>query len=435
MNWRPIGLIIKREYLDRVRSTSFAIGTVLGVVGIIALSFLPQLFQLINQETTLKVAIVDPHNLISSYLPADVEPQVATGTQTGLDQNPSISARIKFSRASATDPSLNDQVKSGKLGGYVVVQGDKPSNVEFVMHVKERPGVVTNSRLLLLLSNAATQARIRESGISPEQVAALFSTPSLKMEPVSGVTLKDEKAAFQAQALVYALLILLYMTTLMYGLQVAMGVVYEKSNRVIEILITSVRPIELMLGKVFGIGLLGLTQYGAWVLVGLAGFMFSSVFGGSSASASAGGGLELASVPPSTLFFFLVFFLLGYLVYAALYAALGSLVNRTEEVNSITTPVTIIVVGVYLLSMLALGNPEAEYVKWLSFLPFLSPMLMFIRIALSSPAWWEPLVAIALLIASVFFFSWLAARIYRIGVLMYGKRPSFREIGRQLRAS
>jgi len=135
-----------------------------------------------------------------------------------------------------------------------------------------------------------------------------------------------------------------------------------------------------------------------------------------------------------TRLFFLVFFVLGYLLFASIYAALGSLVNRSEEVNSITTPVTIIMVGTYLLSIYSLGNADSELVRWLSFVPFFTPMLMFIRVALSNPAWWELLISVVLLALSSLFFAWVAAKIYRIGVLLYGKRPSFREVGRLLRS-
>ena len=241
--------------------------------------------------------------------------------------------------------------------------------------------------------------------------------------------MRDEQSLFQSQALVYFLLILLYGSMVIYGVQVATGVVFEKSSRVMEVLITSVRPIELMLGKVFGIGFVGLTQVGLWVLVGFLGVVVSI---------SANGGqlpVNITSVPPATLIYFLIFFVLGYLVYAALYAALGSLVNKTEDVNSITMPVTLLLVANYLLSLSALGNPDAEYVRWLSFVPVLTPMLMFIRVALGSSGWWEPVLAIALLAATILFFSWIAAKIYRVGVLLYGKRPSFREIGRLLLTS
>jgi ABC-2 type transport system permease protein len=143
----------------------------------------------------------------------------------------------------------------------------------------------------------------------------------------------------------------------------------------------------------------------------------------------------LIAVPATTLLYFLLFFILGYLVYASLYAALGSLVNRIEDVNSITTPLNIVLIVTYFLSIYALGNPDAEYVRWLSYVPFFTPMLMFIRVSLSNPAWWEPLVSIVLLLGAIFLFTWLAAKIYRVGVLLYGKRPSFREIGRLLRAA
>ncbi len=444
MNLHHINLIIRREFLERLRSPGFIIGTILGIVGIVGLSFAPALLQLIGQETTLKIAVVDPHNLIYPYLPQGNDQQPASTPQAAAGQsaNPagveqaagaSTGARLAFLKADLSDPAvLSDRIKQGKLGAYVVVQGDKATDVTFQMHAKDRPDAVTSSRVLLLLSAASTQAKIRESGLTPEQAASLFAAPGFKIEPIVGGALKDEKAVFQSQFLVYVLLILLYGTTVMYGLAVAMGVVYEKSTRVMEILITSARPIELMLGKVFGIGLAGLAQYVLWVAAGFGALVFSSLGKSSSAGAPQ---FELASVPPGTLVAFLVFFVLGYLVYAALYAALGSLVNRTEDVNSVTTPITLMLVATYLLSLAALGNTDADYVKWLSFVPFLSPMLMFIRVALSNPAWWEPVLAVAILIISIFFFAWLAAKIYRVGVLLYGKRPSFREIGRMLRTT
>ena len=334
-----------------------------------------------------------------------------------------ISAGILFSNANTTDLNiLSEQVKSGALNAYIIVDGDKPSNVSFRYQSKDRPSQTVSARLLAILTSAAVEARFKESGITPAQAQALFSTPDLKIEPIVAGTLTDEKVLAQSTALVYVLLILLYVTMLMYGIQVAMGVVEEKSSRVMEILITAIRPIELMLGKVFGVGLLGLTQYAIWVGAGLVVLLLSGSLGSTLETA----GVSLASVPAPTLIFFLVFFVLGYLLLACIYAALGSLVNRTEEVNSITTPVNLVMVAIYLVSIWALSNPEADIVKGLSFVPFFTPMLMFIRIALSSPGWWEVALSILILAASSLFFAWVAAKVYRTGVLLYGKRPSFR---------
>jgi ABC-2 type transport system permease protein len=433
MNFRNVVLILKREYLQRLRSPGFIIGAVLGVLAVVALAFLPSLLNLLNQPTTTKVAVVDPHNLIYSYLPVQTVPTpTALPTSTSQSALPVASGIIIFSKADTADETtLSQRVTAGTLDGYVIVNGDQASNVSFTYHVKDRPGTTTAIQLATLLSAATTQAKLAQLGITAQQAQALFSTPKVTVEPIAAGTLKNQSVVEQSTLLVYVLLIFLYVTILMYGLQVAMGVVEEKSSRIMEILVTAVRPVELMMGKVVGIGLAGLTQAGIVVVAGLA----LLAVGGSLSGAISTSGVDIALVPASTLILFLVFFLLGYLLFAALYGALGSLVSRTEDVNSITGPLTIVMVGVYLVSISALGNPDADYIKWLSFVPFFTPMLMFIRVALSNPPIWEIALSIVLLIAAIFLCTWLAAKIYRIGVLMYGKRPSFRDVFRMLRTT
>lgn len=433
MNLRHVRLIVRREYLQRVKGPGFIIGTILGVLGLAALSFLPVLLNLLNQQSATKIAVVDQRNLIYPYLSALTAPTPTPvpGSSTAQSSLP-LSSSLKFSKADTTDESvLSQRVIKGDINAYVIVNGDKPSAVTFTYHGKDRPAVLAATQLTAYLTAATTQAKLQELGITSQQAGVIFSSPTLNVEPVVGGALKDEKVQFQSSALVYILLVLLYITILMYGVQVAMGVVEEKSSRVMEILITAVQPIELMMGKVLGVGLAGLTQYGLWVLSGLSVLLL----GGSLGQTLSGSGIDIASVPAATLFSFLLFFVLGYLLLASLYAALGSLVSRTEEVNSITGPLTIVMVGVYLVSIYAISNPDAEFVRWLSFVPFFTPMLMFIRVALSNPALWEFILAVVILAATSLLFTWIAAKIYRVGVLLYGKRPSFREIARLLRAS
>jgi ABC-2 type transport system permease protein len=435
MNFRSVAIVLKREYLQRLRSPGFIIGAVLGVLAVVALAFLPSLLNLLNQPSTTKVAVVDPHNLIYPYLPIQTEststptPVPASAAQSAL---PAASGIIQFSKADTPDEAaLSQRVNAGNLDGYVIVNGDQASSVSFTYHVKDRPGTTTAIQLANILTAATTQAKLAQLGITAQQALALFSTPKVTVEPIVAGTLKNQSVVAQSTLLVYVLLLFLYITILMYGLQVAMGVVEEKSSRIMEILVTAVRPVELMMGKVVGIGLAGLTQAGIVVVAGL---MLLAI-GGSLSSAISTSGVDIALVPAGTLILFLVFFLLGYLLFAALYGALGSLVSRTEDVNSITGPLTIVMVGVYLISIAALSNPDADYIKWLSFVPFFTPMLMFIRVALSNPPIWEIALSIALLIAAIFLCTWLAAKIYRIGVLMYGKRPSFRDVFRMLRTT
>jgi ABC-2 type transport system permease protein len=417
-----------------VRSPGFIIGTVLGVLGLAALAFVPALISALNENSSAKVAVVDEHDIVYSTLeilskptPTPV-PGSAPVAQTGLP----VGAPIKFIKATTADTAaLDAQVTNGDINAYLVVNGDKASIATFTYHAKDRPGNLTASQLSGYLNAALTQAKLAEFGISAQQAQSLYSPPELKVVPVAGGALKDENAQIQSVALVYVLLILLYIVILMYGLQVAMGVVEEKSSRVMELLITAIRPIELMAGKILGIGLAGLTQAGLWVVSGLVVLLFRSVLG----DAVGGIGIDVASVPLPTLLSFLLFFVLGYVLYAAMYAALGSLVSKTEDVNSVTAPLTIINVAVYLVSIYALSDPDATIVKVLSFVPFFTPMLMFIRVALGTVAIWEFVLGVLLVLVMSYLLTWFAAKIYRIGVLLYGKRPSAREIVRLLRTN
>ena len=433
MRLRNIQLILQREYWQRVRSPGFIIGTIVGVLGLAALAFVPALLNLLDQSTASKVAVVDPRNVVYPYLevlsrptPTPVPGQAANTEQLPLTQS------IMFVKAETEEQAaLSAAVNKGEIKAYLVVSGDKPSNATFVYYGKDRPGGLEAAQLNAYLSAALTQGKLQEFGITAEQAQAVFSPPELKVEPIVGAVLKDERAQFNSTALVYFLLIGLYILILMYGVQVAMGVVEEKSSRVMELLITAARPIELMAGKVLGVGAVGLTQAGLWVLSGLVVLLFGSALG----SAAQGIGIDVASVPAPTLLSFLVFFILGYLLYAATYAALGSLVSRVEDVNSITAPLTIVNVGVYLVSFYALADPNAQIVRVLSFVPFFTPMVMFIRVALGSAAIWEFVVGAVLVAITSYLLTWLAARIYRVGVLLYGKRPSVREIVRLLRTA
>ncbi len=434
MNFRNLLLILKREYLQRVRSPGFIIGTVVGILGLAALAFVPALIGLLDQSSIAKVAVVDQNDLVfptlellSKPTPTPV-PGSTPAPQTGL----SVGSPIRFSKATTTDPTaLDAQVTNGDISAYLIVEGDKASTTTFTYHAKDRPGNLTSSQLSAYLNVALTQAKLKEFGVSAQQAQSLYSPPELKVVPVGGGVLKDQNAQIQSAALVYVLLILLYVVILMYGLQVAMGVVEEKSSRVMELLITAIRPIELMAGKILGIGLAGLTQAGLWVASGLVVLLFRNVLG----DAVGGIGIDVASVPLPTLLSFLLFFILGYVLYAAMYAALGSLVSKTEDVNSVTAPLTIINVAVYLVSIYALSDPEATFVKILSFVPFFTPMLMFIRVALGTTAIWEFVLGVVLVLAMSYLLTWFAAKIYRVGVLLYGKRPSVREIVRLMRTT
>jgi ABC-2 type transport system permease protein len=223
--------------------------------------------------------------------------------------------------------------------------------------------------------------------------------------------------------------VFIYITVLIYGVTVMRGVMEEKQSRIIEVLLASVKPFELMLGKVVGIGLVGLTQYVVWVVSGLALSALSAV------AAVAVAGFDLPKISVSLMIFFMVYYLLGYFLYAALYAMIGAIVSNEDDGQQAQWPVSMTFAMSFVLSTLAMENPNGVAVTILSLIPFFGPSLMFLRIAIGSAPAWQIAASITLLILTIVVVTWIAAKIYRVGVLMYGKRPTLPELARWLRYS
>jgi ABC-2 type transport system permease protein len=212
----------------------------------------------------------------------------------------------------------------------------------------------------------------------------------------------------------------------MYGITVMRGVIEEKSSRIVEVIASSVKPTQMMMGKLIGIGLVGLTQYAIWVGSAAA----ITAFG---ASMVASRGLTMPKLPISLLIYFVIFFLLGYFLYATLYAMVGAMVSTEEEAQQAQMPVTMLIVVPMLLFGMVMNNPSSGMSIGLSMVPFFAPTLMMMRISLVNPPMWQVLTSIGGMVVAILAAVWLAARIYRVGILMYGKRPSIAELGRWLR--
>jgi ABC-2 type transport system permease protein len=210
---------------------------------------------------------------------------------------------------------------------------------------------------------------------------------------------------------------------------VATEITAEKSSRVMEVLISSVSPLKQMFGKIIGICLLGLVQIVVFVVVGAANLLVPQ-----NLDKIKSFNIDLGDVQLSLLGYFVIFYLLGYFIYATIFAAVGSLVSRTEEVGQAIMPVTFLIIAGFMIAMFGLQNPNAPFVVAMSFVPFFSPLIMFLRIGMSDPALWEIWLSIGITAATMLALGWLAAKIYRVGVLMYGKRPSFAELRKAMKA-
>ena len=332
---------------------------------------------------------------------------------------PGVSVHVVDADAAA----IREQVSSGAYEGAAIIE-----SAQKVTYIARSLGMYDNTGSILTsaLQAAYRLEKLKALGASAEEVSGILMPPvNISVENL-GVSQMD--TFFYT----YALIMALYMAILIYGQLVATSVATEKSSRSMELLITSARPNSLLFGKIIGSGLAGLVQMAA--IFGSA-IVFYNVN-----AASWQGNQIIASIfnmPPAIVGFALLFFVLGYFLYAFMFGAIGSLASRTEDVNTTVLPVMfgfIIAFMVVMFSM-ASGNIDNAAMRFCSYLPFTSPMAMFVRIAMSSPAWYEIVISVILLIASSWLIGVVAARIYRLGVLMYGKPPKLGELMRVLKAA
>jgi ABC-2 type transport system permease protein len=217
--------------------------------------------------------------------------------------------------------------------------------------------------------------------------------------------------------------LLIYFFILMYGAMVMQGVLEEKTNRIVEILVSSVKPFDLMMGKLIGIGLVGLTQFALWGVM----IAVFAVFGTSQLEFSLISSLFAQGNLLGLCLYFILFFIGGFLMYAALFAAIGAMVNSQEDTQQYMMPITLLIVFAFFIGINSAQNPDGSLAFWASLIPFTSPIVMMTRLPYGVP-WWELVLSISFLVVSVILIVQLAAKIYRVGILMYGKKPSYSEI-------
>lgn len=414
---KQFGAIFKFEFLNIVKTKSYIIITVLlvAIMGIV-ISF--------NQIT----------NSFSDGDSDDIPPD--TEKETLLIKNdtdiPDELYLQGFKEIFSTEnlvvtensvDEISDSVKNDRSVGAVYIKTEKSFNyiVKDITMYDETVNLIEETIKNIYVGNSLSKA-----GISDKDISALL-----------GVEIKSDVIAVGVNQVdyyfyTYALLILLFMSIIMYGSQVAMSVVSEKSSRTMEILITSAKPKNLIFGKVLGAGFAGLLQF---AIILLSGFCFFRINAASWESDSV---IALIfNIPPKTLSFALIFFIGGYFIYAFLYAAFASLVSRTEEINTVVMPIQMILMLVYMLVMVRVisGNLDDVLMKVLSIIPFSSPMAMFVRISMGAPSAIEISVSIAVLFASIIFIGYLSAAMYRLGVLMYGKPPKMNEVFKIMKQS
>jgi ABC-2 type transport system permease protein len=323
------------------------------------------------------------------------------------------------------------QVRSGKIKGLLTVTRDAGGELSFDALTDARP---TDQRLFAV-RQAVTQInigdRLQRAGIDPAQAGQIFAETPFKVTPLDPNAKNPEDNFGPNYVLALAMVILTFMAVITYGVWVATSVAEEKSSRVMELLVTAATPRQLLAGKVLGTGAAGLTQYVAVVIAAMAGLLLQG-FAAKLVLGDAGGatlqGLNLWVLLP-----FGIFFIGGFALYCILYAGLGSMASRQEDVQQVTGPMIVIGMVGYFAAFTAVNVPDASWVQWASLVPFFSPYLLPLRLLLSTVAPWEWVVAAVLMVAFVVGALWIAARLYSAGVLLYGQRMGIRAVWRATR--
>ena len=432
-----IGLIIKREYLTRVRKRSFIIMTFLGPILMAAIYIIPIMLAINSNTDHLRVAVVDESRWFESSFTNNDDHTFVPMHGQPID-------------------SVKEMVKNGVFDMALYVpptQLNIPSNA-VVYSIRQVPMEV-ETYISSVMEKEIKDQKLMAKGVDPEIVSAVKTDVNLSIMRMDEKGNEKETFTEVQFALGIVLAMLVYGFIIFFGGQVMQGVSEEKNNRIIEVIVSSVKPFQLMMGKIIGVSLVALTQFVLWIVLTLVLFLGFSAYLGISNPGMLSQGTVMAqeitsndimsnenvqsilqivhSIDFGTIIMtFLIFFILGYLLYATLFAAIGSLVDNNTDSQQFTLPVTVPLLVAFFSTFYIPNNPDSSLSVWLSMIPFTSPLSMMVRIPFGVPIW-QIGVSVLLLAGTFVLMTWIAAKIYRTGILMYGKKLSYKEIFKWLK--
>ncbi|MFN7974935.1 MAG: ABC transporter permease [Acidobacteriota bacterium] len=427
--------VLKREYVQAVRKPSFIIMTVLTPFLMAAMSFLPGI--LVKQSLEAKrIAVLDGTGLLGGAIDSEKLNRFDAERADGMPLTFHIEyAAGKGDLALQAKPYLerlrSKQVpQAERLDAVLTIPADAfgSEHAKLTYYSRSATDVIGQERLGRAVNKAVSERRLLDRGYDPAVIAT-----ALRTLPVEGVqvsrTGKETKGGEMNMVAGIVFAGLLFIPMLLYGTEIMRGILQEKNDRVVEILISSMSPMELLSGKILGLAAVGLTQVSAWVFMGTLGAVY---LGGAALAAGFNPTqfFRLSMVP-----YFFVFYLLGYMVYVCVYAAGGALTNSEKEAQQTLMPVMLVIMMPWFLLAPILLNPEGKLTVVMSMIPLFTPITMFIRILVADPPGWQVGLSIAGTVALIFGMFWVTAKIFRVGILSYGKRPTLPEIWRWVKVA
>ena len=405
--------VFSAEALRRLKSRSFMVGLLIGAIGILIMLRLPGYMDSFA-NSSYKVVLGGDASILAAAKPLLKKDFNITAVQPGL-----------------VAPSAGDLDSHGHAS-ILMVLTHAPRGLHVVIYARD-PGSVNEDKirrdLLPLHIGFATN-------LSPGQVTSLVKMP-IGVQPLAS-KFGTAAQAEQARGVAFALLFLLYILIVLNSQLIMTSVAEEKTSRIAELLVASVDPSALLAGKIASSAVLAILQMAVWVAVAFAvgsqGMQASPASGGMSSGNDAGGSFSVSSIPPGDIAGFVLFFIMGYLQMAVMFAAIGSLINRTEDIGSIGGPFFIPVIAAFLIALTALSVPDVPLVVVASFIPLIAPFVMFARIVVSAVPLWQIGLSFLINAAAIYGLAVLSGKVYRIGMLLYGRPPKLGQLLRALRA-
>jgi ABC-2 type transport system permease protein len=436
--------VVKREYVQRVRSRMFVLITAGAPLMFALFTVVPVLITSIRAGGPMRVAVVDETGRMFARVSdslknaragrdEDDDDEAAEAAQGAVNQD--SRARIEQA-ARAVAPSyeveevdaegrnldelkaqLDERVRRDELDAYLVFSRDVLASGEVEFYTRNVGDVFTRRQVRTALVRAVRDARLDERGVGPEVMRAVNQPVRIRAAKAGGGGGEADRG--QGFYLVFGAGFIIYLTILMYGQVVLGAVIEEKETRIAEILFSSIRPFTLMSGKLVGVSLVALTQFAIW---GLAFAGLGAYF------AERGASVAIPQVSAGVYAYVVLFFLMGYFIYATLYALVGAMVTTPQEGGQLSMPIIMLLVVGFYLAFPVIRSPNSSFAVWVSLVPFFAPITMLIRIVAAEPPLWQIALSLGLGFVTVVLMLWLAGRVYRVGMLMYGKRATISEM-------
>ena len=440
--------VLKREYFQTVRKKSFIIMTLIFPFLMAALMILPGLLMakgmgvkriaVLDGTGKLREAFARPNERPKVDPKQEAQKALSGGNRRGPELPSTIhieyvdmaGKNVETASKSYLERLTRDKDAADKLEGLLLIPGGAISDEEarLTFYSRSATDVMTQERLARMANKSLQRLRLSQNGMNSEAIEHL-----MRDVPVGGVQLSrtgEQKKGGELNFIIAFLFgALLVLPSLIYGQEIMRGIVQEKSDRVVEVLVSSMSPMHLLSGKILGIALVGLTQVFVWLTM----FALVGIFGAAVATMA---DINMAQfIRPAVFASFFIFFVLAYLTYVCVYAVAGAACNTEREAQQFMGPIMIVMLMPWILMMPIIFNPDAPFAVAFSLSPVFAPMTMFVRIVVSEPPFWHILVSIGVSILTILAFFWVTAKIFRVGILSYGKRPTIPELWRWLKVA